>query len=329
MPLSRRFRLCRRSQRDPLARARSDDSDHPRRAVPGRRWAAALALSLPLSGCEGVLQPHGPVAEAERLILFDSLTIMLMIVVPVILATLAFAWWFRASNTRAAYWPDWAFSGRLELIVWAIPALVVTFLGGIAWFGSHTLDPYLPLDEHAKPLEVEVVSLDWRWLFIYPDAGVAALNQLVVPVGSPVHFRLTSNGVMNGFFVPELGSQIYTMAGMTSQLSLQADEAGTYLGLSTNFSGDGFSGMHFEVRALPADGFAQWIAGAKANADRLDATSYADLAKQSEDATPKTFGAIDEKLFGAIVDETAPPAQGPEALPGGQDAPRAAPAGGS
>jgi cytochrome o ubiquinol oxidase subunit 2 len=326
MRLRRRFQLCRRPGRNPLGPSRDDT---PGRAIPGKFRAAAVILSLPLSGCEGVLAPHGPVAAAERLILFDSLTIMLAIVAPVIVATFAFAWWFRASNRRAAYWPDWAFSGRLELIVWAIPALVITFLGGIAWFGSHTLDPYLPLDEHAKPFEVEVVSLDWRWLFIYPDVGVATLNQLVMPVGSPVHFRLTSNGVMNGFFVPELGSQIYTMAGMTSQVSLQADEAGTYSGFSTNFSGDGFSDMHFEVRALPADDFAQWLASAKGSGDRLDAASYAELAKQSEDKRPKSFGSIDQSLFAAIVDETAPPAQGPEALPGGEDAPRARPAGGS
>jgi cytochrome o ubiquinol oxidase subunit 2 len=298
------------------------------RARIARAACAALAVGLPLSACSGVLESHGPVDTSERLILFDSLAIMLAIVVPVILATLAVAWWFRASNTRAVYWPDWAFSGRLELIVWAIPALVITFLGGIAWFGSHALDPFRPLEGNAKPLEVEVVSLDWRWLFIYPDDGVAAINQLVVPAGAPVHFRLTSNGVMNGFFVPGLGSQIYTMAGMTSQLYLQADDAGTYPGFSTNFSGDGFSGMQFEVRALPADGFAQWVTEAKASPDRLDTASYADLAKQSEDARPKTFGAIDDKLFGAIVDGTAPAAQGPEALPGGQDAPRA-PAGGS
>ena len=156
-----------------------------------RRWrrygaAAAFALTAPVSGCMGVLDPQGPVGAAERLILFDSLTIMLAIVVPVILATFGFAWWFRASNARAVYWPDWAFSGRLELIVWAIPTLVITFLGGIAWFGSHALDPYKPLGDSAKPLEVEVVSLDWRWLFIYPEQGVAAINQLAIPAGTPV-----------------------------------------------------------------------------------------------------------------------------------------------
>src|SRR5580692_2308674 len=139
-------------------------------------FIAALLLALPLAGCSGVLDPHGPVGEAERLILFDSLTIMLAIVVPVILATLGFAWWFRASNPRATYLPDWAFSGHLELIVWGIPALVVTFLGGIAWFGSHALDPYQALPSATKPIEVQVVSLDWKWLFIYPNDGIAAVN---------------------------------------------------------------------------------------------------------------------------------------------------------
>jgi cytochrome o ubiquinol oxidase subunit 2 len=289
---------------------------------------AALFLPLLLGACSGVLDPHGPVGASERLILFDSLTIMLAIVVPVIVATFGFAWWFRASNTRADYWPEWAFSGTLELIVWAIPALVITFLGGIAWFGSQALDPYRRLDSTAKPLEVQVVSLDWKWLFLYPDEGVGSLNQLVIPVGAPVHFRLTSNGVMNSFFVPQLGSQIYTMAGMTSQLSLQADQAGTYQGLSAQFSGDGFSDMHFEVRALPADAYAKWIADAKASAAHLDAAAYGELARQSVDVKPAAYGAIDPKLFEAIVNQTAPAAQGPAGGGGGQDRPPA-PGGGS
>src|SRR5579863_10646469 len=196
-----------------------------------------------MTGCAGVLDPHGPVGASEKLVLLDSLAIMLVIVVPTILATFAFAWWFRASNKRARYRPSWAFSGTLELIVWAIPALVVIFLGGIAWFGSHALDPYRALPSKQPPLEVEVVSLDWKWLFIYPNDGVATVNQLYIPAGRPVHFRLTSSGVMNSFFVPQLGSQIYTMSGMTSQLSLQADKAGTYRGLSAQFSGAGFSSM--------------------------------------------------------------------------------------
>jgi len=255
-----------------------------------------------------VLDPQGPVGAAEKLILFNALAIMLVIVVPTIVATLAFAWWFRASNSRARYRPDWAFSGTLELIVWAIPALVVIFLGGIAWFGSHALDPYRPLPSQDKPVEIEVVSLDWKWLFIYPDDGVAAVNQLVIPVGRPVHFRLTSAGVMNSFFVPQLGSQVYTMAGMATQLSLQADHPGTYEGLSAQFSGEGFVGMRFAARAIAADDYATWIANAKAAGVRLDQAAYGDLARPSKNVTPATYSNVEPGLFDKVVSGFSPSA---------------------
>ena len=286
-----------------------------------RTAVATVLLAAPLAGCGGVLDPHGPVGASEKLILIDSLAIMLAIVVPVILATFGFAWWFRASNARATYLPDWAFSGHLELIVWAIPTLVITFLGGIAWFGSHALDPYKALPSKMKPIEIEVVSLDWKWLFIYPSDGIAAVNQLVVPVGTPVHFRLTSTGVMNSFFVPQLGSQIYTMAAMTSQLSLQADEPGNYSGLSAQFSGEGFADMRFNVRAVPADAYTKWIADTKATGPTLDRAAYAALAKPSKDVQPGTYKAADPGLFESIVRETAPPAPGAAGGPGGQDQP--------
>jgi cytochrome o ubiquinol oxidase subunit 2 len=277
-----------------------------------RAFVATLVLAPLLAGCTGVLDPHGPVGESERLILLDSVAIMLAIVVPVILATIGFAWWFRASNARATYLPDWAFSGHLELIVWAIPALVITFLGGIAWFGSHALDPFQPLPSKTKPVEVEVVSLDWKWLFIYPDDGIATVNQLVIPVDTPVHFKLTSSGVMNSFFVPQLGSQIYTMAGMTSQLSLQADQEGTYPGLSAQFSGEGFSDMRFDVRAVAPDAYAKWVADTKAaGGGTLDAPAYAELVKASKNVKPATYQAIDPKLFDSIINENAPDAPGP------------------
>ncbi len=282
-----------------------------------RRSVPVLALALPLAGCDGVLDPHGPVGVSERLILINSVAIMLVIVIPVIVATLGFAWWFRASNHRATYRPYWSFSGQLELIVWAIPALVITFLGGIAWFGSHALDPFRPLESKTPPVEVEVVSLDWKWLFIYPNDGVASVNQLGIPTGVPVHFRLTSSGVMNSFFVPQLGSQIYTMAGMTSQLSLQADQPGDYPGLSAQFSGDGFSDMRFVVHALSPDDYAKWIASAKAGGKALDMTAYAALARQSSHLQAATYHSVDPKLFDAIVDETAPAAGGAQELPGG------------
>jgi cytochrome o ubiquinol oxidase subunit 2 len=279
----------------------------------------AATLVFPLTSCSGVLDPQGPVGASEKLILIDSLAIMLVIVVPTILATLAFAWWFRASNDRAIYRPNWAFSGQLEIIVWAIPTLVIIFLGGIAWFGSHALDPYKELQSETKPVEIEVVSLDWKWLFIYPDEGIATVNQLVIPVGRPVHFRLTSSGVMNSFFVPQLGSQIYTMADMTSQVSLQADRAGSYPGLSAQFSGEGFADMRFDVKAVAADAYRKWLADTKATGLSLDIAAYAALAKPSKDVRPTTYKAVDPQLFDSIVKETVPLIDGPEGSSGGQD----------
>lgn len=225
------------------------------------RSAPVLALiSLTLCGCSGgVLDPKGSIGVAERQLFLDALYIMLMIVVPVVIAAPVLAWWYRASNTRARYLPDWAYSGRLEFIVWSIPILVIMFLSGITWISSHDLDPARPLTSDAKTIEIQVVSLDWKWLFIYPDQGVASVNQLVVPAATPIHFSLTSASVMNTFFIPQLGSMIYTMNGMKTQLHLIADEPGTFHGLSTNYSGDGFSDMAFKVQAVSrlnsADGF--------------------------------------------------------------------------
>jgi len=287
-----------------------------------QRYSLLLVLASCLAGCTGVLDPKGPVGVAERLVLLDSVFIMLAIVIPVILATLGFAWWFRATNPRATYRPTWAFSGHLELIVWAIPTLVITFLGGIAWFGSHQLDPYKALSDSAKPLEVEVVSLDWKWLFIYPDEGIATVNQLVLPVGTPVHFRLTSSGVMNSFFVPQLGSQIYTMAGMTSQVSLQADQAGTYDGLSAQFSGEGFADMRFAVNALAAADYAKWIANAKAGNSTLDVPAYVELALPSKNVPAVTYSAVASNLFEAVVAQTLPEAPAAAGDAGGQDPPQ-------
>src|SRR5712672_702150 len=225
------------------------------------RHASTCALvCLTLASCsEGPLDPQGPVGKAERLILLDATAIMLAVVVPVIVITFAFAWWFRAGNSRARYRPEWEYSGRIEMIVWSIPALVVLFLGGIAWIGAHDLDPPAALKSSAAPLEVQVVSVDWRWIFIYPEQGIASVDRLTVPAGVPIHFRLTSTSVMNSFFIPQLGSQIYTMAGMMTQLNLMADQVGTYPGLSAQFSGDGFSDMRFEVVAISPEGFQSWV----------------------------------------------------------------------
>src|SRR3954465_10533426 len=193
------------------------------------RSLVVVSLLVCLAGCgDTILSPIGPVGAAERTILLDALAIMLAIVVHTIVATLAFAWWYRAGNTRARYLPDFKYSGQLELLVWSVPALVVLFLGGIAWISSHELDPAQPLPSKTRPLEVEVVSLDWKWLFIYPDQKAASINRLVVPAGVPLHMRITSATVMNVFFVPRLGSEIYTMYGMQSQLNLQAAAPGEH-----------------------------------------------------------------------------------------------------
>jgi cytochrome o ubiquinol oxidase subunit 2 len=266
-----------------------------------------------LAGCQsGILDPQGPVGAAQRTILINALAIMLAIVVPTILAMLGFSWWFRASNTRARYRPEWVYSGRIELVVWSIPLLVIMFLGGIAWIGSHDLDPAKPLEAEAKPLKVQVVSLDWKWLFIYPDQSIASVNQLVVPVRTPIHFTLTSASVMNAFFVPQLGSMIYTMNGMTTQLHLQADKEGVFHGLSSHFSGDGFSGMHFQLRAATTEAFDRWVAEARSSTAALDRKSYDALAKQSLNVAPTTYHVVDPHLFHDIVSQTIPAAPGPQ-----------------
>src|SRR5271170_727121 len=272
-----------------------------------------LGAAALLCGCNAiVLDPQGPIGIAEKTILIDSLAIMLAIVVPTIAATLAFAWWFRASNARATYLPDFVYSGRLELIVWAIPVLTIILLGGVIWIGSHDLDPAKPLASKTPPLEIQVVSLDWKWLFIYPNQRVASVNRLVVPAGVPIHFSLTSASVMNAFFIPQLGSMIYTMNGMTTQLNLRADAPGTFHGLSSHYSGDGFSDMHFDVQAVPADRFATWIEATRNGGPTLDGGSYAELAKQSISTSPFTFGVADPALFQQIVMQQLPPGPGPQ-----------------
>ena len=255
----------------------------------------------------GILDPQGPVSAAERLILLNATGIMLVVVLPVIVLTLSFAWWYRASNKRAAYRPEWSYSGHVELVVWAIPSMVVILLAGVAWTGSHELDPARPLKSDAKPIRVEVVSLDWKWLFIYPDQRIAEVNELVVPAGTPIEFQLTSATVMNSFFVPQLGSQIYTMPGMRTRLNLLAERPGNYPGLSTNFSGDGFSDMRFVVRAVPAADFAAWIERTRAAGRPLDADAYSQLARAGGNAKTQTYRSVDPGLFERIVQKSAPP----------------------
>jgi cytochrome o ubiquinol oxidase subunit II len=284
--------------------AASNAGQGPRRSgLP--RWLVVLTAVLVCScSRQGILDPQGPIGAAQLLLLINSTEIMLVVVVPVILATLAFAWWYRSSNARASRSADQAYEGRIEFVTWSIPALIVILLGGVIWISSHQLDPRAPIPAGANPLRVDVVALDWKWLFIYPDQGVAAVNQLVVPVGTPVNFRLTSATVMNSFFVPQLGSQIYTMGGMTTHLNLMADNPGEFPGFSANFSGDGFAEMRFVVKAVPAGDFDRWVAQVRGSGSALDDAAYTALAKPSQAVPPRTYRSVEPKLFERIIEQT-------------------------
>ena len=264
-------------------------------------------VALLLASCRqaGITDPQGPVAAAEWLLMINATEIMLVVVVPVIVAILGFAWWFRSSNSRANRDPHWAYEGSVEFVTWSIPALVVILLGGVTWLSAHQLDPRAPLASNIKPLQVDVVSLDWKWLFIYPDQRIATVNELVIPAGTPVNFQLTSATVMNSFFVPQLGSQIYAMTGMTTHLNLSADKPGDYPGLATNFNGDGFSDMRFVVTAVATGDFAGWVAKVQGQGAALDDPGYAGLTKPSSAMPPTTYRSVDPKLFERIVDQTA------------------------
>jgi cytochrome o ubiquinol oxidase subunit 2 len=273
----------------------------------------ALPACFTLASCQlDVLEPRGTIGIADKTILIDSLAIMLAIVVPTIVAIFAFAWWFRAGNKRAKYLPDWEYSGRIEMIVWSIPALTILLLGGVAWIGAHELDPARALPGKTPTLEIQGVSLDWKWLFIYPAQHVAAVNQLIIPAGTPIHFSLTSASVMNVFFIPQLGSMIYTMNGMRTQLNLDANQPGNFRGQSSHYSGDGFSGMHFDVRAVPADQFATWVSSTQKSGGALDAAAYRKLEAQSENVAPMTYRGVDAALFTDVVTHKIPPGPGPK-----------------
>jgi cytochrome o ubiquinol oxidase subunit 2 len=260
-----------------------------------------------------ILDPQGPIGAAEKTILIDSLAIMLAIVLPTIVAIFAFAYWFRASNTKAHYLPHWAYSGRIELVVWSIPTLTIILLGGVAWIGAHQLDPAVPLEGSGKPLTVQAVSLDWKWLFIYPDQKVATINTLTVPAGVPLQFQLTSASVMNVFFIPHLGSMIYTMNGMTTRLNLRADSVGKLGGLSAHFNGDGFSDMHFDVNVVPPEAFTKWAQEGSHAGQSLDAERYQQIAKPSMKSEAAIYRLADPDLFQSIATQKIPPSPGSQA----------------
>ena len=244
---------------------------------------------------------------------------MLAIVVPTILATLGFAWWFRASNPRARRLNEFVYSGQVEVVTWAIPLLTIMLLGGVIWLGSYALDPATPLASQYAALNVEVVSLDWKWLFIYPEQKIASVNRLVIPVGVPVRFALTSGGVMNTFFIPQLGSMLYAMCGMEGTLNLKADQPGSYLGLSTMIDGDGYPDMNFHVEAVPINDFSAWVQQTRrSGGEALTAQVYQNLAKQGVVTAPIVFRDVEPALFHKITTQALPPGPGPvgEGIPG-------------
>ncbi|MGF6542459.1 ubiquinol oxidase subunit II [Paraburkholderia youngii] len=263
----------------------------------------SASLMLLLSGCSNldILNPKGSVGLAERDLIATSVWAMLIVVVPVILMTLFFAWRYRASNRNAEYKPGWTHSTAIEVVVWTIPALIILFLAVLTWKSTHELDPYRPLESQVKPINVEVVALDWKWLFIYPDLGIATVNQLAIPVGTPVNFRITSDTVMNSFFIPQLGGQIYAMAGMQTRLHLIADHTGDYAGLAANFSGKGFSDMKFRTLASSPEEFNAWVEKVRASSDRLDMDRYHAVSEPSEKDPVRYFSTVDPKLFNNII----------------------------
>ncbi|NMG35145.1 ubiquinol oxidase subunit II [Azoarcus sp. TTM-91] len=267
------------------------------------RWLSPALAVAALSGCSGgILDPKGQVAADEKSLIITATLLMLIVVVPVIVMTLVFAWKYRATNTEAVYEPKWSHSTKIELVVWLVPIIIVAILGVITWKSTHALDPYRPIESDKKPINVEVVSLNWKWLFIYPDLGIATVNELSFPKDVPVAFKITSDAAMNSFFIPQLGGQIYSMAGMQTKLHLIANEAGTYNGFSANYSGGGFSGMKFEAIAQPSEeAFQAWVEKVRTSGSTLDATAYDDLAKPSEKHAVTYYASVAPNLFGAII----------------------------
>lgn len=262
---------------------------------------ASLLPLLLLSGCHwAILDPQGSVGLQEKnLIIYTLVGLSVFVVAPVIIATIAFAWHFRASNTKAKYRPDFNHSTIIEIFSWGGPCVIVAILGVVTWISSHQLDPYKPLPAPAgvTPIDVDAIALDWKWLFVYPAQHIAAVNELAMPVGTPVNFHITSATVMNAFFIPKLGTQIYAMGGMQTAVHLVADHPGTYRGLSSNFSGDGFSGMNFQAIATDQAGFKAWVQKVRQSSLVLNAQTYAALAKPTSYVKPIYYGAVQGDIF--------------------------------
>nr|WP_276543113.1 ubiquinol oxidase subunit II [Bradyrhizobium elkanii] len=270
-----------------------------------------------LGGCDFVvLAPAGDIAAQQRDLVVISTVLMLIIVLPVMALTVFFAWRYRQSNAAAPYEPEWDHSTQLELVIWSAPLLIIICLGALTWMGTHLLDPYRslgriaadkPIESKDTPLNVEVVALDWKWLFIYPDYGVAAVNELAAPVDRPIRFRITASSVMNSFYIPALAGQIYAMPGMETKLHAVANKEGTYRGFSANYSGAGFSGMHFDFKSLSSADFDKWIATAKTSANMLGRTDYLQLERPSQNDPVRLYRSVDRDLYKAVLNMCVEP----------------------
>jgi len=269
---------------------------------------SAVAL---LAGCNAVvMKPSGDIAMQQRDLILISTGLMLLIIIPVIVLTLVFAYRYRHTNKDAQYEPDWDHSTGLELIIWSAPLAIIIALGSITWISTHTLDPYRPLDRidagrgvptGTKPLEVDVVALDWKWLFIYPEQGIATVNEMAAPVDRPITFRISASNVMNSFFVPALAGQIYAMPGMETKLHAVINEPGEFEGFSANYSGAGFSHMRFKFHGLSTADFDKWVATAKTSKESLDRPGYLELERPSERDPVRHYASVAPDLFDAIV----------------------------
>jgi cytochrome o ubiquinol oxidase subunit II len=263
----------------------------------------SLCAVIFLGGCSDILllHPKGPIGDAERLVIIVAIALMLLVVIPVVVMVFLFPRKYRSTNPKATYMPRWSHSAIIEWVVWLVPALIVTVLGTLVWHYTHHLDPYKPIDTGVKPVNIEVVSMDWKWLFIYPDRNIATVNQLVFPVGVPLSFRITSATVMTSFFIPQLGSQIYAMAGMQTRLHLLADETGTYLGQNQQFSGSGYAYMNFKAIAVSPKEYEAWTQKVQQSPDILDPARYAELEKPSAHYPVTLFSSVTTGLFDRII----------------------------
>jgi cytochrome o ubiquinol oxidase subunit II len=252
-----------------------------------------------LSGCSTILlfDPKGPIGESIRFVIIAAIGLMAIVVIPVFIMAFWFPRKYRAANTESTYLPKWSYAAKIELVMWAVPFAIVTVLAILAWTRTHALDPYKPILSAARPITIEAVSLDWKWLFIYPEHNIATVNQITFPVNVPISFKLTSETVMTSFFIPQLGSQIYAMAGMQTRLHLLADQPGTYAGQNQQFSGRGYSDMHFQAKAVSREEFEAWVQQVRQSPEKLDLDRYEKLAQPSAGYPVTYFSAVEPELF--------------------------------